>query len=72
MAEKKTKAIKLEAPKTASEEPAKVSFLVWFSRQVKAGKLGAWQAKELSVFFRQKGLSDNERADKYSELLKLY
>lgn len=66
---KKSKISKLAIPKLVTD---KVSFPVWFSRQVKAGNLKFWQEKEVSVFFREKGLSDNEEADKYSELLKLY
>lgn len=50
----------------------KVPFPVWFAGQVKASKLQFWQEQEISVFFKEKGLSDKEEPDKYSELLKLY
>ena len=66
------KKAKAAAKSKVVAQTTKVSFPVWFSRQVKAGKLKFWQEKEVSVFFREKGLSDNEEADKYSELLKLY
>lgn len=68
---KKDKSLK-SGQDTKIDEPQKTTFVVWFNRQVKAGNLGFWQSKEVSVFFRQKGLSDSEEADKYSELLKLY
>jgi len=69
---KKTKLAKEAARKQADQGQDKVAFPVWFSKQVKAGKLNFWQEKEISVFFREKGLSDREEADKYSEILKLY
>ena len=72
MSGKKGKALKSEKDTRVEIEPKKVTFAVWFHRQVKAGKLQFWQEKEISVFFKQKGLSDSEEADKYSELLKLY
>ena len=66
---KKSKAPKAEKDAKNAE---KVDFIVWFSRQVKAKKLNFWQERELSVFFKEKGLSDREYPDKYSEILKLY
>jgi hypothetical protein len=69
---KKAKSEKNAAQNPILAEADKVTFPVWFSQQVKAGRLNFWQEREVSVFFREKGLSDREEADKYSELLKLY
>jgi hypothetical protein len=66
------KRAKAAAKPKVAEKTTKVPYPVWFHDQVKAGKLKFWQEKEVSVFFREKGLSDYEEADKYSELLKLY
>lgn len=69
MSEKKGKSSKAKSELIEAE---RVPYIIWFTNQVKAGKLGFWQEKEVSVFFKEKGLSDNEEPDKYSELLKLY
>lgn len=58
--------------KKAEGSDDKITFDVWFNQQTKEAKLGFWQKNEISVFFKEKGLSDKEDADKYSELLKLY
>jgi hypothetical protein len=72
MSLKKNKPLKSKEDNKIEYNRGKISFLVWFDKQVIAGKLRFWQKKELSVFFKEKGLSDNEEPDKYSELLKLY
>lgn len=72
MSLKKIKPLKSKEDSKIEYKPGKISFLVWFAKQVKTGKLRFWQEKELSIFFKENGLSDNEEPDKYSELLKLY
>jgi hypothetical protein len=72
MSRKKEKASKKKEDIEIEEKPEKTPFPVWFAAQVRNGKLQFWQDKEISVFFKSKGLSDNEESDKYSELLKLY
>lgn len=68
MSEKKLKPSKVkDGPK---EE--KIPFTSWFYLQAKAGNVQAWQQRELEVFFKEKGLSNSETSDKYSEILKLY
>ena len=69
MAAKKDQALKPESNELAQE---KMAFIVWFDGQVRAKKLKPYQQRELLVFFKEKGLSDSEIPDKYSELLKLY
>lgn len=58
--------------KKVAKEDIRISFDVFFNLMVKEGKLGFWQKSEISVFFKQKGLSDLEDKDKYLEILKLY
>ena len=72
MAEKKVKSPKSVIVPKSEPQSEKVSFRSWFDKQVKAGNLKFWQHKELAVFFREKGLSESENPDKYSEILKLY
>lgn len=72
MSGKKERASKKKQDNKTEAKPEKVAFSSWFFRQVESGKLEFWQKKEISVFFKSKGLSDNEESDKYSELLKLY
>lgn len=54
------------------EEDSRVSFDVFFAKQVKNGKLGFWQRQEILTFFKGKGLGDLEDQDKYEQILKLY
>jgi UPF0288 family protein (methanogenesis marker protein 3) len=72
MSGKKEKASKKKQDIEIEAKTEKVPFSAWFFRRVEEGKLQSWQEKEISVFFKSKGLSDNEESDKYSELLKLY
>jgi hypothetical protein len=72
MSEKKSKPSKTKEDIITEAKSEKIPFRVWFVGQVKANKLQFWQEREISVFFKQKGLSGSEESDKYSELLKLY
>lgn len=72
MSGKKEKASKKKQDNKTEAKIEKIPFSSWFFKQVESGKLEFWQKKEISVFFKSKGLSDNEESDKYSELLKLY
>lgn len=72
MSEKKTKPSKKREETKVDEKIEKIPFSVWFHGQVRSGNLKFWQTNEISVFFKAKGLSENEEADKYSEVLKLY
>ena len=72
MSRKKEKSSIKKADIEIEAKAIKTPFPVWFDQQVRNGKLQFWQDKEISVFFKSKGLSDNEESDKYSELLKLY
>jgi len=72
MSGKKEKASKKKQDNKIEAKPEKIPFSAWFFKRVEEGKLQFWQKKEISVFFKSKGLSENEESDKYSELLKLY
>lgn len=72
MSEKKVKPSKKKEDIKADEKIEKIPFSVWFAQQLKSGKLRFWQEREISVFFKEHGLSEREEADKYTEVLKLY
>ncbi len=79
MGTKKKKAIAKKKSSVSSSKKAKakkedttIPFQIWFSKKVSTGKLKFWQESEISIFFKEKGLSDKEEPDKYEECLKLY
>ncbi len=63
---------KLSKPMEGSKETEKVPLHVWIARAVRENKLQVWQEKEIRTFFKEKGLTELEEPDKYTELLKLY
>lgn len=70
MAKGKKKAKKV-SENTENEAP-KVPFATWFHYRLMEGKVNKWQEKELSVFFKFKGLSDQEQIEIFDRFFELY
>lgn len=72
MSDKRSKPSKKREDIKTVEKREKIPFSLWFAEQKRLGKLQFWQEREISVFFKENGLSEKEEADKYTEVLKLY
>ena len=70
------KKIILDEKTLADEKPNKnnkIPFVSWFFKQVRAGKLGLWQEREIILFFIHHDLHPIEdEEEKYDNILKLY
>lgn len=63
---KKRKTSQVDEIKVESQE---ISYRVFFSQMVVAGKVKHWQENEIHAFFKDLGLKDKEPADKYKDAL---
>ena len=69
----KKQIIKSESPKkTEKKEKPKVSFDSWFSLKVSEKKIRSHWYVSIKIYFKEKGLSQDEEPDKFDECLKLY
>tara|TARA_R110000868_G_C10973188_1_gene771467 strand:+ start:18236 stop:18475 length:240 start_codon:yes stop_codon:yes gene_type:complete len=69
---KRTK--KTETRETRSPEPVEktISYGFWFTTAIRDGRVQFWQDKEIFIFFKNRGLTEEETKTRYDETLKLY
>ena len=61
-----------KAPEKKIKVQPKISFSAWFHKKVAAKKVRFYEDEAILVFFKKRGLTENETEDAYESVFKLY
>lgn len=50
----------------------KISYRNWFDRRLSEGVVKPWQESSILIFFKKRGLSENETIDRFDEIFKIF
>jgi hypothetical protein len=61
----------LKKPVTIQVRP-KISYRNWFDRRLSEGVVKPWQESAILIFFKKRGLTENETIDRFDEIFKIF